>query len=361
MITLITGTPGAGKTLYTVAEELPKFKDRPLFVHGIPDLLIDHELPAGEVDDWKSWLPKGAVLVVDECQHVWRVRGAASKVPPGVAAMETHRHTGNDIVLITQHPNLLDPNVRRLVGRHLHVRRMFGWKRAIVYEWDAATDPARVSNAIKRSWAYPKKAFSLYKSSEQHNKRGQRIPLVLIVAVLAGLGLPAAAYYAYSRTQSHIVSASTPGAATELATARAGGGAPAPLNQVPESIIEATTPKDPHNYLSAPLYAAVVPSVHPPEVSGCIASKRACSCYSQQSTPVWMPDEQCRQRAAGLYYDPYRQPPPASQTQPLQTSTQSLPGGLARGFDDGTKPDVPRSPVGVSPPSGERVSGAAPV
>lgn len=292
MITLITGTPGAGKTLYTVAEELPKFKDRPLFIDGIPDLVISHMECIGPVDKWHEWIPDGAVLVIDEVQRIWRPRGTASAVPPGVAALETHRHKGVDLVIITQHPNLLDPNIRRLVGRHLHVRRMFGWSRAIIYEWDSATDPARVSNAIKRSWAYPKKAYKLYKSAEVHTKRGNRVPLVVLGALLAILGGAFAWYYAIDRTSLKLSGddsqpESATSSAAELATARTGGANPLPVT--PQRILEAMTPTDDHNPLSAPLYASVVPPVVAPEVVGCIASKRACTCYSQQQTPVGFP------------------------------------------------------------------------
>lgn len=311
MITLITGTPGAGKTLYTVAEELPKYKDRPLFVDGIPDLLLDHEQPPQSVENWHEWLPENGVLVVDEAQRVWRPRGTGSKVPDGVAAMETHRHRGADILVITQHPNLLDPNIRRLVGRHVHVRRMFGWKRAIVYEWDAATDPARVTTAIKRSWAYPKKAFASYKSASIHTARGNKIPMVLVFAVLAIVAVPLVGWNFYQSTFGEWgEETSTPIAspATERATARGSERAALDESVVPVSIMEASIPADMNNHLSAPLYAAAVPPVVAPVVEVCIASAKRCTCYSQQQTPISLPDEQCRARAAGAYYDAYRQP-----------------------------------------------------
>lgn len=312
MITLITGTPGAGKTLYTVAEELPKFKDRPLFIDGIPDLAIPHMECSGPVDKWHEWIPDGAVLVIDEVQRIWRPRGTATAVPPGVAALETHRHKGVDLIIITQHPNLLDPNIRRLVGRHLHVRRMFGWKRAIVYEWDAATDPARVSLAIKRSWAYPRKAFKLYKSASLHTARSNRVPAIVWALAAAVVAVPVGWYYALDRTAGKWMTGeveSDTGAATEPATARAGGAnVPQATPAVPQRMLEALTPTDDQNPLSAPLYAASAPPVAPPQIEGCISSSKRCTCYSQQQTPVWLPDEQCRQRAAGLYYDPYRSP-----------------------------------------------------
>lgn len=354
MITLITGTPGAGKTLYTVAEELPKFKDRPLFIDGIPDLAISHLPCAGPVEKWHEWIPDGSVLVIDEVQRIWRPRGAASAVPPGVAALETHRHKGVDLVIITQHPNLLDPNIRRLVGRHLHVRRMFGWKRAIVYEWDSATDPARVSLAIKRSWGYPRKAFKLYKSASLHTARSNRVPVLVWLAIAAIVAVPVGWYYAIDRTAGKWMSGevSNTGAATEPATVRTGGAAPpVALPVAPLRIVEAMTPVDDHNPLSAPLYAAVAPPVVAPEIQGCISSARSCTCYSQQQTPVWLPDEQCRQRAAGLYYDPYRQPSPERQAIRASAPSRGSEATAPKGFEpppQGAEPGLP-SP----PPAGE--------
>lgn len=313
MITLITGTPGAGKTLYAVAEELPKYCDRTLFVDGIPDLLLNHEEFAGTPDSWHEWAPDGSVLVIDECQRVWRPRGAATKVPESVAAMETHRHKGIDIVLITQHPNLLDPNIRRLVGRHIHVRRMFGWKRAVIYEWDSATDPARVSTAIKRTWKYPKKAFSTYKSASLHTARGNRTPMVIFIAAIAIIAVPIAFYYAIHRTVSKINGDDNHTAATEPAKARGGNGntvQPATTSlSAPKSIIDASVPTDPYNPLSAPLYADVQPVVVAPQVIGCVAFKNSCQCYTQQATRVFLPPDQCRLRVSGQYYDPYKQNP----------------------------------------------------
>lgn len=319
MITLITGTPGAGKTLYAVANELPRFPDRPLIVDGIPDLAIPHT-PADDVLKWHEWAPEGAVIVVDEAQRIWRPRSAGSQVPPSVAAMETHRHKGVDFILITQHPNLIDPNIRRLVGRHIHVRRMFGWKRAVIYEWDSATDPGRVSTAIKRSWPYPKKAFSLYKSATMHTARPQRVPVVVWVLGLSVFAVPAIWWYAAHRTISHIDEPVAAGAAGSAAHGPREAAHAVGASVVPKSIVEALTPTDAQNPLSAPLFASVAPPVVAPEVVGCIASSKRCTCYSQQQTPVWLPDDQCRQRAAGLYYDPYRNPPPISQTIQAATS-----------------------------------------
>jgi zona occludens toxin len=43
MITLLTGTPGSGKTAWTVQELTRHPSQRKIFVHGIPELKIAHE------------------------------------------------------------------------------------------------------------------------------------------------------------------------------------------------------------------------------------------------------------------------------------------------------------------------------
>jgi zona occludens toxin len=146
MITLITGVPGSGKTLYCVSEILPTLigsvvngqdgnPDITRIVYtNINGLLLDHESIDGGLNGltgWQNWCKPGDCIVFDEVQSVWKPRPNGSKIPDDIGALETHRHKGVDFVLLTQHPMLLDQNVRALVGRHLHIRRMGGMGAAI--------------------------------------------------------------------------------------------------------------------------------------------------------------------------------------------------------------------------------------
>ena len=83
--------------------EREDLKNRPLFVDGIPDLKIEHfSLPENcDMTTWHEWVPTGAILVIDECQRIFRPRSAGSKVPEFVAQLETHRHKGIDFFLMT--------------------------------------------------------------------------------------------------------------------------------------------------------------------------------------------------------------------------------------------------------------------
>lgn len=374
MITLITGIPGMGKTSYlvTLLMQFEKAAERPIFVMGIPDLKIEH-IPAPPVDEWTErrispedptlelayfTFPPNAILVVDEAQRVYRPRASASKVPDHVAALETHRHTGLDIILLTQKPKLIDLNVRELVGKHIHIRA--GMLGRMLYEWPHVADgESRLDrqDASRRKFSPPKKAFSKYKSAEAHTKHKFRIHNAFLLLAGAAVFTAYQGWSLYSSVTGRFSPDPVSTKQDDEAPVQARSSAPdaalslsrPTVSVASASIVEAMTPVDPRNPLSAPLYAVAVPPVVAPEVVGCIASRRACSCYSQQQTPIWLPDDQCRQRAAGLYYDPYRQraanlPPGGQNNRPASSAGSLLPPEGRAPTADGS-PDVIASPA----------------
>ncbi|REM12184.1 hypothetical protein DSI34_10975, partial [Mycobacterium tuberculosis] len=138
MITLITGTPGAGKTLYTISKLLLSLvgttvkqevdgetREYPRTIYtNIRGLMIDHEFidgsNAGGLRNWHEWAKPGSIIVFDEIQKVWTPRANGSAVPPDIQALETHRHMGVDFILITQGLMLTERNLAMLCNRHLH-------------------------------------------------------------------------------------------------------------------------------------------------------------------------------------------------------------------------------------------------
>jgi predicted AAA+ superfamily ATPase len=147
---LVTGLPGAGKTLFTITavKEQAEKENRQVFYHGIKDLKLPWT-PLEKPEEWPL-VPPGSIVVLDEAQQLYRQRPAGSSVPPWVSALETLRHRGITLWLITQHPMLLDNHVRRLTGRHLHAIRRFGGLSANA-GWSQRFDPARLQ--------VPKKEF----------------------------------------------------------------------------------------------------------------------------------------------------------------------------------------------------------
>ena len=224
----------------------------------------------------------------------------------------------------TQGPNLVDTNLRALIrgGKHVHLRST--WLGRYAYESSECIDvesKASLAQCSRRKYKLPTHVFDQYKSAELHTKpKRPRLPLqvyAFIALVFVG-GILAYKFGFFLKDKIAPVaeignSTGTPGETQSTPSVTAA--LPA-SSVVPDRIIEALTPLDDHNPLSAPLYAALAPSVTVPVITGCITSKRICTCYSQQSTPIWLPDDQCRQRAAGLYYDPYHQPFTEDKTEP---------------------------------------------
>ena len=183
MITLITGTPGAGKTLRVVEllveirnSDDPKTRSRLVFtnINGLDESLSC--LPFDESRSPLQWaeLPEGSLLVVDECQDFWPARPAGSKRPESVASMNTHRHKGIDFLLVTQHPGLIDHDIRALVGRHLHGYRPRSLEHSVWSEWsycEMACQPKL--KPVKEKKVFNRELFGLYKSTVENTHKPQ--------------------------------------------------------------------------------------------------------------------------------------------------------------------------------------------
>ena len=188
MITLITGTPGSGKTLYAVWSLTQEVKrGRRIVVDGIKDLAIDHELVDEPwIRDWYEQCQANDIIVIDEVQRIWPPVSVSVKPTADIEKLHVHRHKGVDFIIITQHPQRLNKTIRDLVGRHVHVRRLFGLKQAMVYEWDHCHNPnAGFRDAVKTRWGYPRKVFDMYTSAEVHTKQKAVIPKALFVLPIA--------------------------------------------------------------------------------------------------------------------------------------------------------------------------------
>lgn len=372
MITLITGTPGAGKTLYAISNLLRQLvgskvagsdeNGNPVEVErrlhtNIPRLLLDHELigpdVGGGLADWQDWCRPGDVIAYDEVQRSWPPRPNGSKVPEAISALETHRHKGVDFIIITQHPMLLDRNVLALVGRHLHVRRFGGIGAALVYEWDHASRQLMYSKALNKSpFRYDKSVFKIYKSAELHTKPKTRIPtlaFVVLAAVLAAVVLiPTVAgriadkseHQAQSveptKQQAGISPSALPIPGLPAPSAASGGakGEGAPYDAT------AFVPVVSYEPLSAPAYDAIRKVVNLPVIVGGACFKGECKCYTAQGTDSGISSAQCEIRVKARPFDPYTvqqvatvsgvgtasagTPSPAAQTAPVQRDRGSV-------------------------------------
>ncbi|WIT11128.1 zonular occludens toxin domain-containing protein [Paucibacter sediminis] len=282
MITLITGAPGAGKTAALVDLLLQLTKGRAVYCDGIPELQLPH-VPLDDPKRWPELVEDGAAVVIDEVQRVWRPAGAGARVPAEIEALETHRHRGLDFFLITQHPNLLHQNVRRLVGRHIHLRDV-GMLGRWWYEWPEATNPETFRAApIKKRYSLPKRVFGKYKSASIHIKPIRSMPRSVLVLGAAVLALGGLGVRAYSSVSSKL-DGGKPAAHVPMARASA----PGPVDPVASLTVPAAVPMAPQAAASAP------------KVVGCIAYRDRCSCLGSDGFPVVVEWEACQSSARGF-------------------------------------------------------------
>lgn len=324
MIVLITGVPGSGKTLYAVSRLLQEsFAGRTVYVNNIKNLLLPHEVLSGDDDppepesDVLHWfdgrVPVGSVIVIDEAQRVFRPRSATAPVPAHVSKLETHRHMGLDFVLITQHPQLIDANVRRLVGRHLHVRRAFGLRGALVYEWDHChMSIDNVRQAAKSIFRYKKKDFALYKSAEVHTKPTNKVPFIVKLFLLLLLLLPVVAYMAYQgmtlgsqKEFASPVDKDAP-ADADLVSVDFGkaGGLHKEMPMTTSQYLAMFEPRIDGVQHTAPRYDELTNPQRVPLPAACMSKKDDCKCFTQDGTPYKTTIELCREIVAnGIFLD----------------------------------------------------------
>jgi zona occludens toxin len=311
VITFISGAPGTGKTSALVSMLRDLGRDRPVYCFGIPELKVPH-IELVDPQNWHNDVPDGAVVVIDEVQNVWRPRGPGQKVPEHVAKLETHRHRGLDFYIISQGPNLVDGNVRALIGRHVHLREL-GVLGRWWYEWPECADSCRTAwkNApIKRRYRLPKAIFKDYKSASLHVKPVRSFPwmLVVMVAALIALGVLCWRLYATVMAKSAPAPAKVvAGAATAqpgVVPATSGAGAPGATRVIDDRVD--WIPRVSTKPESAPAFDELRKVVAMPRVAGAMVMGARVRCVTQQGTDAGLSEAECRAWLANPPFDPYR-------------------------------------------------------
>lgn len=331
MIYLITGTPGTGKTSYVLhmwlnnKNKIFTYEDgtpRPLFFNHI-DGLNARELKAHELSDdeirsgsLKEILPEGAVLIVDECDYIYPLRGPKAP-PPYVQTLKELRHYGFTLILITQNAMMLDSYVRRLVATHWHIeRRALGTK---IYEFNSAQENLS-ETALKLAPSSPykpdKRTFKLYKSASVHIKHKTKLHIAFkvfpIIIIIAGILIYRALKPAYDAVDDATKEK------TQVEEVEAG-----PLESaiMPKNVTFASAnsasqtgvrdedfmPRLPDHPESAPIYDNLRKPVNLQLVVACIKSEKSCNCYSEQATLIKVSKTYCESFIKNGKFDNYRQ------------------------------------------------------
>jgi Zonula occludens toxin len=126
-------------------------------------------------DEPTAWytLPRPFRLVIDECQRFFPPRGVNPKKPKHVEEFQTFRHSGCDVILVTQDWKFLDSDVRKLAVNHIHFVRNLGGSMIVQYSQigDGAQDfkdyHARQA-AQKKTFKRDSNFYGLYHSADRH-------------------------------------------------------------------------------------------------------------------------------------------------------------------------------------------------
>jgi len=315
-ITLITGLPRNGKSLWMIGKYKDAHNTRPVYYANIPGL----KLP------WKEWdpqkwqdLPDGSLFVIDECQEFFPLRGR-EKPPEWIEQLARHGHRGLDFVLITQGPMLIDSFVRNLVQTHYDVVRAFGAPACTVHEWPTGVyDQCRKNSkgSTTHLWKYDKSLYDLYTSSAQHTVK-VNIPAKLI---LLGIIPVLVAGVLYWLTHRHSDNPVAPG--PDTAASAAPGAVVAPGS--PDVLVEPGKPRSEYRHVdfrprvpglphTAPAYDHLTAPVEAPYPAYCISlgTEYDCKCYTQRNTALHVPRPLCETIARDGFFAYWREAGPRS-------------------------------------------------
>lgn len=373
MIELITGLPGNGKTLYTISQVKAQAEreSRQVFYHGIPELNI---AAWDKLEDPTKWaeVPPNSIVVLDEAQKTFRNRSLGAAPPKHVTDLETHRHLGIDIVMITQHPSLIDPSVRRLAGRHRHLIRLYGLEASTVHKWDSVKDNCDKNRADsdKQKWKFDKSIYSLYKSAEVHTVKRSipgRVKMLIGLSLVFVLLIAYMVFFVKKKTQAPEapVAAVINGAVPGVTYQGGGPGGVAKVDPVQdaEQYMFNQTPRLSGLPHTAPKYDPITTPVRAPVPAMCVqigtasSGKVSCKCYTQQTTPMEVEFNMCVQIARNGYFQDFdadKDQQQKQQQQHEQKAAQSV-AVLSSRPDVSLRNDYVQSPLLASvdlPPSG---------
>jgi zona occludens toxin len=326
MLYLVTGSNGAGKTLFTLRWvrdlqlewEKKQGVKRPVYYDGF-EINADVAEKFGWLPcDPKKWmeLPDNSIVMVDECQRIFPTRAQGSLNPDFEEEIAiSHRKRGFDFFLVTQHPSNISSFVRKLIGSgwHRHLKRIFGFNRVNCLSFNYAETSCEKPYAKKNAYQekklkFPKEVYSWYKSAELHTAKREVPKVFYLVAVGIFFALGAAwrfydvTFNRENKPQSEqvqtVVSGSEPQQATHAIVRRE--------NQ-PMSTAEYVKTFEPRIQgfpHTASRYDEITKPVTAAYPAACVYSSErdVCKCYTQQATPFQIDKTACIRIAHNGYF-----------------------------------------------------------
>jgi zona occludens toxin (predicted ATPase) len=326
MIHLITGLPGSGKTLNAIARGIElKAQGRRVYaldVNGLDEAVTGFERYPGTFEQWDEFLYPGDVLIVDEVQRYLPAVVRRDAVPAWIERLTRNRHDGVDLIMVTQHPKLLDSFVRRLVNEHHHLINVFGKPEANLYTWtQVCEEPESKSQRLTADvvrWKYPENVYAMYKSAEAHT-REEKVPrmvkfgkLALVACLLfmvIAVGILWRMYHASGAAGAR--SATPPAKSASALSDMMGPRVSARAEQPPLSAkewIERQIPRFGGMPWSAPIFDDRKAVAEPEIYCAAMTDEKRCICHTEQGTRLQVAFQQCLTIATVGVYNPYRKP-----------------------------------------------------
>ncbi|SUO97357.1 zonular occludens toxin domain-containing protein [Suttonella ornithocola] len=287
MITLITAVPGSGKTLYAIGIiDAANKAGRAVYqnIDGLkPDMFDNPSIIFDAPADWRD-TPDGSLIIYDECQqpHLYPANAKRGLVEDErLTAMETHRHTGHDLIFITQAPTFVHHHIRKLTGQHVHFYRARGIQGAMRYEWshvcDNPNDRKEQQRADSVMWKFPKQYFDYYKSATIHT---HKFSMPAKLKILLYFLIPAILYLGYRFSQFSMFSPDIPD------TTGITDNQPKEISTIDSIQENKDIPDSPYNW------ANILETI---PVMGCAANRKTnrCMCFGENGVTLHMQHAQC--------------------------------------------------------------------
>jgi len=342
MIYLVTGTPGTGKTamvvdmilnnvdgLFKMTIEDGTVVDRPLYFCHIDGLdakkFKAHELSEEEIQSatLDQIMPQGGILIVDEADYTYPVRPPSQAVPPYIKTLKELRHNGFTLILMVQHPTMIDRYIRQLVAKHIHLeRKVIGTKRYEFFRCEESLNAAFFTSAVGSQYRPPKEAFKYYKSASQHIKFKKKLhPIFIMIPIgivfMFYLGVPLfSKWFGLSDNQSQKQKSEQQHAKIEEQDVLNVVQPPTLPQQSKFQEAAASVPEFSEAYYrprvegmpeTAPIYDGIRSVNRMESVAACIKGRKGCDCYTDFGTKVSIKPETCRDWAEnGLPFNPCR-------------------------------------------------------
>lgn len=187
MIILVSGLPGAGKSLNAIKRYIaPALKaGRKVWsnIDGlnllrlsiyckqepqkVEKLLRIEEFSTQKILDTAE---RNSLLVIDEAQQIWGNRDYKTEENKQILSwLQKHRHYGIDVVFLTQNIDQLDIGIRRLCGVHYRIIRLTNVglsSMAKVNVFPDAMGSEQFRPLAVESWDIDKRIFTVYDSYE---------------------------------------------------------------------------------------------------------------------------------------------------------------------------------------------------